>query len=164
MNPMATLDRRAVEDFLFLEARLLDEHRLDDWLGLYAADATYWVPLEADQADPFETSSIVYDDRTLLETRVRQYRHPRAHARVPRARSLRQVGNIEIEPAADGMVQVRSTLVLGEFRDERQRTWFGHVSHRLRPAPARPGGFEIVSKRVDLINSEAELDGISILF
>lgn len=158
----ATL-RRSIEAFLFLEARLLDTDRLDDWLGLYAPDATYWVPLERDQADPYETCSIVYDDRALLETRVRQYRHPRAHARAPRARTVHQVGNVEIEPLDRGECRVRSTLLLVEFRLERQRLFGARVEHRLRPASGMPGEWQIVAKRVDLANSEAELDGISIL-
>ena len=55
-----------VEEFLFHEARLLDTGRLEEWLALFTDDATYWVPLERDQKDPYETSSIIHDDRTLL--------------------------------------------------------------------------------------------------
>ena len=72
--------RAAVEHFLYHEARLLDTGRLDEWLQLFSPDGTYWIPLEANQRDPYETSSIVFDDRKLLEARVRQYAHPRAHA------------------------------------------------------------------------------------
>ena len=34
-----------VEQFLYHEARLLDEQRLEEWLELFTDDATYWVPL-----------------------------------------------------------------------------------------------------------------------
>ena len=60
-----------VEQFLYLEARLLDTQRYEEWLDLYTEDATYWVLLEQGQSDPVETSSIIYDDRTLLELRVK---------------------------------------------------------------------------------------------
>jgi ketosteroid isomerase-like protein len=46
---------REVEQFLFREARLLDQQRLDEWLALFAEDATYWVPLERGQKDPWNT-------------------------------------------------------------------------------------------------------------
>ena len=82
---------RDIEQFLFHEARLLDQQRYEDWLALYAEDATYWVPLEQGQRDAIETSSIVRDDKTLLALRVRQARHPRAHARLPLARTVHQV-------------------------------------------------------------------------
>ena len=147
------------EQFLYHEARLLDAHRYEDWLALFSADATYWLPLEAAQKDPFETSSIIHDDRTLLELRVKQYRHARAHARQPLARTVHQVGNISVlETGAE--LRVASTLTVVEFRNEKQRVYGALVEHHLR----RNGDtFAIAHKRVDLVNSEGELDGIAIL-
>jgi hypothetical protein len=54
-------------------------------------------------------------------------------------------------------VRVGSTLVLVEYRRERQRVWGALVEHRLRRTAE---GLRIAAKRVDLVNSEAELDGI----
>jgi benzoate/toluate 1,2-dioxygenase subunit beta len=150
-----------VEQFLFHEARLLDTGQLEAWLELFTDDATYWLPLERDQKDPIETSSIIHDDRTLLELRVKQARHPRAHARLPLARTVHQVGNIMVLAEKDSETRVASTLQLVEFRAERQRVWAALVEHRLRRAG---GSFKIAHKRVDLVNSEGELDGIAILF
>jgi benzoate/toluate 1,2-dioxygenase beta subunit len=151
----------SVEQFLFHEARLLDTGQLEAWLALFTEDATYWLPLEREQKDPIETSSIVYDDRTLLELRVKQARHPRAHARLPLARTVHQISNIVFKEAKSGEIEVSSALVLIEFRSERQRTWGALVEHHLRRAG---DGYRIAHKRVDLVNSEAELDGIAILF
>ena len=150
-----------VEDFLYHEARLLDTQRYEEWLELFTDDATYWVPLEHGQQDPFETSSIIHDDRTLLELRVKQARHPRAHARLPLARTVHQVGNVLILEQTADTVRVSSTLQLVEWRQEKQRVWGALVEHDLRRAD---GSFRIARKRVDLVNSEAELDGIAILF
>ena len=148
------------EQFLYHEARLLDTGELEAWLELFTDDATYWVPLEKNQKDPLETSSIIHDDKTLLELRVKQARHPRAHARLPLARTVHQVGNIVVENGKDE-IKVSSTLNLVEFRNERQRVWGALVEHRLRRAG---DSFRIAHKRVDLVNSEGELDGIAILF
>jgi 3-phenylpropionate/cinnamic acid dioxygenase small subunit len=150
-----------IEQFLYHEARLLDTGQLEAWLALFTDDATYWLPLERDQKDPFETSSIVHDDRTLLELRVKQARHPRAHARQPLARTVHQVGNVLVSEESGGEVKVNSTLQLVEFRAEKQRVWGALVEHRLRRAG---DGFRIAHKRVDLVNAEGELDGIAILF
>jgi len=149
-----------VQDLLYQEAWLLDKQRFADWLGLYTEDATYWVPLEQNQKDPFETSSIIYDDRVLLELRVRQYDHSRAHARQPLACTCHQVGNVRIAAADARQVQVTSTLVLVEYRLERQRTWGALVEHTLRQTAE---GLKISAKRVDLVNSESELPGIAFL-
>ena len=151
----------SVEQFLFHEARLLDTGQLEAWLELFTEDATYWLPLERGQMDAVETSSIIHDDRTLLELRVKQARHPRAHARLPLARTVHQIGNIEIDKSENDEITVHSTLVLVEFRSEKQRVWGALVEHRLRPAG---DSFRIARKRVDLANSEGELDGIAILF
>ena len=149
-----------VEQFLFHEARLLDTQQYEAWLELFTEDATYWVPLEQGQKDPYETSSIIHDDRTLLELRVKQIRHPRAHARLPLARTVHQVGNVSILSDTPTEVGVASALTVVEFRNEKQRVYGALVEHRLR----RKGDtFQIAHKRVDLVNSEGELDGIAIL-
>ena len=150
-----------VEDFLFHEARLLDTGQLEAWLDLFTEDATYWLPLERDQKDAAETSSLLYDDRTVLGLRVKQARHPRAHARLPLARTVHQVGNILVLEESSSEFLVSSSLVLVEFRLEKQRVWGALVEHRLRRAGE---SFRIAHKRVDLVNSEGELDGIAILF
>jgi benzoate/toluate 1,2-dioxygenase beta subunit len=149
-----------VEQFLYHEARLLDTGQYEAWLELFTDDATYWLPLERDQKDPYETSSIVHDDRTLLELRVKQARHPRAHARLPLARTVHNVGNVVVVSENDSETTVNSTLQLIEFRNEKQRLYGALVEHRLRRAG---DSFKIAHKRVDLVNSEGELDGIAIL-
>ncbi len=150
-----------VEQFLYHEARLLDTGQYEAWLELFTDDATYWLPLEREQKDPYETSSIVHDDRTLLELRVKQARHPRAHARLPLARTVHQVGNVVVVSQDGSQATVNSTLQLIEFRNEKQRLYGALVEHRLRRAG---DGFRIARKRVDLVNSEGELDGIAVLF
>jgi 3-phenylpropionate/cinnamic acid dioxygenase small subunit len=150
-----------IEQFLYHEARLLDTQQLEAWLALFTEDATYWVPLERSQKDPIGTSSIIHDDRTLLGLRVQQARHPRAHARLPLARTVHQVANVVSLGENNGELRVESTLQVIEWRNERQRLWGALVEHRLRPAN---GSFKIAHKRVDLVNSEGELDGIAILF
>ena len=149
-----------VAQFLYQEARLLDTQALEAWLELFTEDATYWLPLEHGQKDPFDTSSLIHDDRTLLELRVKQARHPRAHARQPLARTVHQVGNIMVLSEDPTEVHVSSTLLVAEFRAERQRLWSALVEHRLRPAG---GSFKIAHKRVELVNAEGELEGIAIL-
>ena len=78
-------DVRPYETFLIHEARLLDEGFFDDWLALFTEDARYWVPIQANQTDPFETVSLMYDDRRLLETRVRRLSDPRIYSQEPRS-------------------------------------------------------------------------------
>jgi len=76
---------------------------------------------------------------------------------------VHQVGNVMLlsEDAARGELTVGSTLVLVEYRPERQRVFGALCEHRLRAAA---DSWQIAAKRVDLVNAEAELDGLAILF
>jgi 3-phenylpropionate/cinnamic acid dioxygenase small subunit len=146
-----------ISDLLYREARLLDTGALDDWLALYTEDATYWVPLDAGQTDPHTGVSHIFDDRPLMEVRVRQFDHPRAHARIPRPRTVHQIGNVQILDDDGREIRVASTLVMHEYRNDRERIWAALVEHRARRTAA---GLRIAAKRVDLVNAEAELSGI----
>src|SRR5262249_54023769 len=101
------------------------------------------------------------DDRRMLEMRARQFTHPRAHARVPPPRTVHQVANVRVVEDDGREARVASTLVLVEFRRERQRVWGALVEHRLRRTAE---GLRIAAKRVDLVNSEGELDGVVVIF
>ena len=88
------LDIHRCEQFLQHEARLLDESKFDDWLALFTLDAWYWVPSEPNQANPHDTVSLIYDDRRLLETRVRPLASPRMYSKEVHSGTSRLVGNM----------------------------------------------------------------------
>ena len=152
------LDLDRCERFLLHEARLLDEARFDDWLALFTPDAWYWVPSELDQADPHNTVSLIYDDRRLLETRVRRLASPRIYSQEPRSRCSRMVANVSIEDAEGRAAMVRSKFLMIEYRREQQRLFAGTAWHRLVQIE---GSIRIAWKRVDLVNCDAPLDGIT---
>jgi 3-phenylpropionate/cinnamic acid dioxygenase small subunit len=156
------LDVRQCEDFLVHEARLLDEARFDEWLALFTEDASYWVPSEPDQASPHDTVSLMYDDRRLLETRVRRLASPRIYSQEPRSRTSRIVTNVSLADAdAQGGSLVRSKFVLIEYRREQQRMFGGTYFHRL---VIRDGAVRITMKRADLVNCDAPMEGLVIPF
>jgi benzoate/toluate 1,2-dioxygenase beta subunit len=149
------------ERFLLQEARLLDEAKFDDWLALFTPDAWYWVPSQPDQSNPHETVSLIYDDRRLLETRVRRLASPRMYSQEPRSRTSRTIANVTIEEAQSTACTVRSKFVMIEFRRDSQRIFGGTAFHRL---VRTENGLRIAWKRVDLVNCDAPMDGITIPF
>jgi len=157
----AGLDLHRCEQFLIHEARLLDDGKFEDWLALFAPDAWYWVPSEPGQPDPLETVSLIYDDRRLLETRVRRLASPRMYSQEPRSRTSRIVGNVTIETSDRNACTTRSKFMMIEYRREQQRIFAGTALHRLVQAGGR---IMIAWKRVDLVNCDAPLDGITIPF
>ena len=156
-----SLDLEHCEQLLLQEARLLDDGKFDDWLALFTPEAWYWVPSEPDQADPVETVSLIYDDRRLLETRVRRLASPRMYSQEPRSRTTRMIGNVSIEESGKNACTVRSKFIMIEYRREQQRLFGGTARHRLVQADGR---IMIAWKRVDLVNCDAPLDGITIPF
>jgi 3-phenylpropionate/cinnamic acid dioxygenase small subunit len=160
--PSTAVDLRRYETFLIHEARLLDEGYFDEWLALFTEDARYWVPIQANQADPFETVSLMYDDRRLLETRVRRLSDPRIYSQEPRSRTSRTVANITLEPdAGEPGITVRSKFVLVEYRREDQRLFAGTYFHRL---VGEGNAMRIAMKKVELVNCDAPLDGLVVPF
>ena len=119
------------------------------------------MPSEPGQADPVETVSLIYDDRRLLETRVRRLASPRMYSQEPRSRTSRMIGNVSIEESGKHACTVRSKFVMIEYRREQQRLFGGTALHRLVQAEGR---IMIAWKRVDLVNCDAPLDGITIPF
>jgi benzoate/toluate 1,2-dioxygenase beta subunit len=155
------LDLRSCELFLLREARLLDEDKFDEWLALFTPEAWYWVPTEPNQADRFETVSLINDDRRLLETRIRRLASPRMYSQEPRSRTSRIVANVTIEEATANSCTVRSKFLMIEYRREQQRLFAGTALHGLIRAGS---GILIAWKRVDLVNCDAPLDGITMPF
>ena len=155
--------RDAVDALVQREAALLDERRYEEWLALYAADAWYWVPHRPDQASPREEISLFYDDRMLMETRVRRLMTAIAHAETPRTRTLRVVGRAAVTPAAETSCDFVATakFVMIEYRLNGQRLYGGTSRFGVRRAGA---GFEIAWKRVDLVNAEATHEPMSVPF
>jgi len=148
------LDLHRCEQFLLHEMRLLDEAKFDDWLALFTADGWYWVPSEPGQDNPHDTVSLIYDDRRLLETRIRRLASPRMYSQEPRSRTSRIVANVTIEGADGTGTLVRSKFLMIEYRRESQRLFAGTAFHRLVQVD---GAIRIAWKRVDLVNSEAAM-------
>jgi benzoate/toluate 1,2-dioxygenase beta subunit len=152
----APLDVARCEQFLLHEARLLDDGRFDEWLALFTEDAWYWIPTEPDQQSPFDTLSLIYDDRRLLETRVRRLKSPRIYSQEPPSRTSRIVANVTVEEVRSACT-VRSKFLVLENRRAAQRLFGGTAFHRLAQLD---GNLRIAWKRVDLLNCDAPLDGI----
>jgi 3-phenylpropionate/cinnamic acid dioxygenase small subunit len=103
----------------------------------------------------------MYDDRRLLETRVRRLMQGVLHAQTPRSAASRQVTNVVILERQPGAALVRSKFTMTEYRRNAQRIFAGTYIHRLVRAD---GALEIASKRVNLVNCEAELEGLVVPF
>jgi len=103
----------------------------------------------------------MYDDRKLLETRVRRLTSPRIYSQEPRSRTSRLVTNVSMLERRPSGALVRCKFMMVEFRRGDQRLFAGTTFHEL---VWPEGKLQIASKRVDLVNCDAPLDGLVIPF
>ena len=69
------ITRVEVEDFLYYQARLLDDRHFEEWIECFTEDAEYWMPAwddndELTQDPQSEISLIYYPNRAGLEARA----------------------------------------------------------------------------------------------
>lgn len=117
MNTIENLDRGPIEDFLYLEAALLDEWDLDGWMGLLTDDARYLVPPnESPDSDPETTLFIIADDIERIKGRVKRLKSREAHAEFPPSRTRRLITNVRILDNIDGVIRVSSNFSVHRYR------------------------------------------------
>lgn len=125
--------RASVEDFLFKEAALLDEWRLDEWVDLFAEDARYVVPTtDLPNGDPRRDLVFVDDDITRLRARARRLLGPHAHREQPRSRTRRFVSNVRVEESEDGVVLASANVLVYRFRAGAGAPYVGMIDYRLQ--------------------------------
>jgi 3-phenylpropionate/cinnamic acid dioxygenase small subunit len=110
-----------VQDFLFQEARLIDERRLEEWLDLFTEDATYWMPIRTRQwrsgnSQEFsERGELAYfdEDKSSLAMRVARLGTGSAWAEDPPSRTRHVISNVEMEATSvESEFCVRSAFVI----------------------------------------------------
>lgn len=156
--PVTTTDLRArVEDFLFHEAELLDDWKLEPWLELFTQDCTYEVPAtDRPQADPGRHWSLIHDGRTILEQRVIRLKKPEAHAEFPHSQTRRIIGNVRVRPAEDDTLAVKANFILTRMKGGKFDIFPGQIHYELVP---HEESFRIRRKRIVLDMDRLEPHG-----
>jgi benzoate/toluate 1,2-dioxygenase subunit beta len=153
--------QRAVEQFLYCEARLCDEHRFGEWEALWTDDAVYWVPANGDDVDPTRQMSVIFDNRSRIATRVRQLESGKRHAQSPPSRLARHVTNVEVLAGVGHELTVASVFTIHESRLQRGTTvWAGRYEHVLRHTPE---GLRMVRKTARLVDNDRPIPTLAFL-
>lgn len=147
-QPASALTRAEVEDFLFAEAALLDEWRLDEWLALFTEDATYSVPAtDAPDAEPDTTLFLIADDADRLRSRVEQLLGKTTWSENPHARTRRLVGNVRIRRSEGPRAWVTANFAVYRMRTNQVATYVGRYEYVLERHDA---GLKIQHRRAIL--------------
>jgi p-cumate 2,3-dioxygenase beta subunit len=128
------ISRADVEDFLYREAALLDEWKLEEWLTLLTDDAAYYVPPnDHPDSDHRTTLFILADDIVRIRERVKRLMSPDCHAEYPHSRTRRMISNVRITAVNGDLVTVAANFVCNRFRRyERVREYVGAYRYTLK--------------------------------
>jgi len=131
---MANDLRRQIEDFLYLEAELLDERRLREWLELFTDDLRYWMPIRHNTLDRPEDLDeelskpgegyYFNDTRKSLQIRVERLYSKTAWAEMPPSRTRRLISNIRVKKDDGREIHVQANFLVYRTRMEKDQDIF----------------------------------------
>jgi len=158
---MAAPTNQELIDFVYREARLIDQQRFDEWLALFAEDARYWVPLEWEQTDPVLVGSLLYEDKMLLGIRVERLKGRRTYSQKPKSRChhVLQAPQVESRDEEANRYVLWTPQHYVETRVDEQALYASWATHSLA---VESGELKIKLKRVDLVNCDAAFGNIQL--
>ncbi len=133
MSLLQALTRVEAEDFLILEAALLNEWKLHEWRKLYTEECRYLVPNPA--GDPYAPTDaslyLIADDGHHLTERVKRLNKKTAHAEYPRSKTRRLISNVRFLERSAEQVKVESAFITYRSNQGVTDTFFGRHEHCL---------------------------------
>jgi p-cumate 2,3-dioxygenase subunit beta len=124
--------RQEIESFLFHDARLLDEWRLEEWAQSISSDARYLVPsLDSPDANYEDSLYLISDDYLTLMSRVSQFMGRTAWVENPRSRTRRLITNVEAVDVGGNEIHVRANFAIWRFHQDLTLTYVGRYEHVL---------------------------------
>lgn len=147
---LPAVTREQVEDFLFAEADLLDNWRLDEWIALFDPErGSYLMPTtDHPDGDPNTDLFLIADDMPKLRSRVEQLLGGLTWAENPRSRTRHMVSNVRIGGWDGETLSVAANFVVFRMRFQNIDPYIGTYRYKLIPR----GGtsFTILERRVVL--------------
>jgi 3-phenylpropionate/cinnamic acid dioxygenase small subunit len=157
-----SISRDDIIDFIYDEARMLDEGRFSEWLDLWLPDGHYWMPLDYKQTDPLNMTSLLYEDDFMRRLRVERLNGERTFSQKPKSRCSHVIQRPFIDKfdAEAGEFETNTSMHYVETRLDEQFLLAITATHELRLVD---GKLRIANKRVDLLNSDAAFGNIQLL-
>ena len=148
--------RQEIEDFLYLEAELLDRCAFEQWLQLFTEDASYRMPVRTTherrlQDREFDESFGHFDEtREMLGMRVRRLSSRTAWAEDPPSRTRHFVTNLRIRATtkSDEILATTNLLVYRNRGDSPQHDLLSAERHDL--LRRTESGWKISERRIYL--------------
>jgi 3-phenylpropionate/cinnamic acid dioxygenase small subunit len=174
---------REVEQFLYREARLLDERRFHEWLALLTDDIRYWMAGKSNRypkaskaiaiLDPNRYTeeeltqedelAILDETKETLSQRIARLETGMAWAEDPPSRTRHLISNIEVEPGeAASELKVFSNFLVYRSRSETEQDFY--VGARQDVLRHVDGAWRIAHRRTILDQNVLLAKNVSIFF
>lgn len=159
-----------VEQFLYHEAKLLDERKFDEWLDLLTDDVHYWMPIRRttmmrDIDNEFtEPGAMAFfdDDKNFLSLRVKKMSAGNAWSEDPPSRTRHFVTNVRPVDIQGDDITVEANFHLYRTRlDSDEDSWIGSRKDVLRRVD---GQFLIARRHIFLEQTVIQSQNMSNLF
>lgn len=142
------MTRAEAEDFLFHEAELLDDWKMEEWAQLYSEDATYEVTSPANpdplNSDPRTTLFLISDRIDRIRGRAKRLLKKTAHAEFPRSKTRHMISNVRVSEGHEGATKVRANFAVFRTKEDTSTVYMGEVHYTL---VTDAGATKIKSKR-----------------
>ena len=154
-------DDQTLIEFVYHEARLIDEKRFDEWYDLYAEDGRYWMPLMRGQPQGAGHTSLFDEDKLLLKIRIERLRNPKSYSQAQPSwcQHILQAPRIERRDAERGIAVLRTPFMYLEYQQDQQEVYAGVAWHHLKCGAEN---ILIVLKKIELLNCEAALPSLQL--
>jgi len=174
---------REVEQFLYREARLLDDRRFHDWLTLFTDDVRYWMasrtnryPKSSKAISILDPDRYVEDDigredelaildetKETLTGRVARLDTGMAWAEDPPSRTRHMISNIEVEAGeVESEIRVYSNFIVYRSRAETEQDFY--VGARQDVLRRVDGEWKIAYRKLILDQNVLLAKNVSIFF
>lgn len=152
-----------VEQLLYLEARLLDDWNLDEWLTLYTEDARYVVPTtDLPEGNPETDLVFIDDDYARMAARTVRLKSRHAHREYPWSRTRRFISNVIVTAIHGDEIESTASVAVWRFRAGESSPYVGRYDVRMRRVD---GKLRLCHKRAILDLEELSDHGaLSIIF
>ncbi len=149
-------------DFIYDEARMLDEGRYDEWLSLWQPDGIYWMPLEYNQQDAVNMTSLMHEDLFMLKLRIERLNGARTFSQKPKSRCHHVIQRPFVDKIdhETGTYETKTFMHYVETRLDEQQLLALTARHELVLVD---GALKIANKRVDILNCDAAFRNIQLL-
>ncbi|HSV45575.1 MAG TPA: aromatic-ring-hydroxylating dioxygenase subunit beta [Ramlibacter sp.] len=144
-----TFARHEIEDFLFSEAALLDDWKLDEWLALFTDDARYLVPSTdlPQDAPPEGNLFFIADDHFRISERVKRLMKKTAFSEQPRSKTRHLVSNVRLLSQSADQCVATSAFITSRAKSGNVDLYVGSSEYTI---VRREGALRIRSKRCTL--------------